>query len=623
MRSLEGERNASGPWLSLSACSPPWHEPFLIDRIADLPRGLSQVAEGTWSRNRYSVKYVQLSEDRHLVTWDDGKKVVDLNQVMRISIGLETPTLKKLYSLPGRVDEVAPHHWFSLHTQSRSFDFGATRDSGDENEAVVLWVLTLQQLIASRMGPDEVTGSCLALSNAQYQWQRYDNPNKEWPCMACTFQNASNSPFCGMCQGARPIVTLCPCLTPLLSSLWALSTTLGLRVFSATPQAHLLWFLVQSIESPLPPPFSWVIRALTSNIDEPHLVMAAMLGAPIEDPEHPYVVELRNRAGALVAQLTRNGGVPDFTGFQRPTATFTAPLNSEYEEQLAAAAALLPQPPVDVPRPVPESSWTTSVRGAAQAADETFDAGEIFQSCMAGKVGAVRRFLALGGYADTVYKNDYGWKVGPEYMYTKPTDGMTILNYVCYFADEIEEAAPDIGRLLLEAGASLERDDCQDMWFTPLHNAVANGASRLVDVILTFKPTAIHLTTGDGRQPLHIAALCQDPELRRQTVEVLMRPRRDPKSAVTVRPDLAFTEPFLGNTALHVHAKQGFTETVVSLLEGGAPATKRNDAGRSALEEVAFELSQLERKNDPATWREREQLQQTYMAMEISMAADC
>mgnify|MGYP000894003495 CR=1 FL=1 len=30
-------------------------------------------------------------------------------------------------------------------------------------------------------------------------------------------------------------------------------------------------------------------------------------------------------------------------------------------------------------------------------------------------------------YADTVYKNEYGWKVGPEYMHVKPADGMTIL----------------------------------------------------------------------------------------------------------------------------------------------------------------------------------------------------
>ena len=30
-------------------------------------------------------------------------------------------------------------------------------------------------------------------------------------------------------------------------------------------------------------------------------------------------------------------------------------------------------------------------------------------------------------YADTVYKNEYGWKVCPEYMHAKPADGMTSL----------------------------------------------------------------------------------------------------------------------------------------------------------------------------------------------------
>ena len=64
-------------------------------------------------------------------------------------------------------------------------------------------------------------------------------------------------------------------------------------------------------------------------------------------------------------------------------------------------------------------------------------------------------------YADTVYKNEYGWKVGPEYMHAKPTDGMTILNYLCFRADLIDAAAPELGRLLVEAGASLERDDGQ------------------------------------------------------------------------------------------------------------------------------------------------------------------
>ena len=188
-----------------------------------------------------------------------------------------------------------------------------------------------------------------------------------------------------------------------------------------------------------------------------------------------------------------------------------------------------------------------------------------------------------------------------------------------------------------------------------MHNAVANGASQLVDVLLSFKPSAIALTTGEGQSPLHVAALCQDTELRRQTVEVLLGPRHvwqwddDPQhtgkwvpyayehhvalntalaagtrsitlgkytidlGAMTqiktatgfkrairrhavqhhchslprkasnclslprairrhaVQPDLAFAEPYFGNTALHEYAKQGHWETAVLLIEAGAP----------------------------------------------------
>jgi len=86
--------------------------------------------------------------------------------------------------------------------------------TGDENQTVVLWVLTLQHLLAARLG-GAVNGavnatSFCALSDAQYQWQRYDQPKKEWACMACTFQNRHNSPYCHQCETPRPIVTLCP-----------------------------------------------------------------------------------------------------------------------------------------------------------------------------------------------------------------------------------------------------------------------------------------------------------------------------------------------------------------------------------------------------------------------------
>ena len=32
----------------------------------------------------------------------------------------------------------------------------------------------------------------------------------------------------------------------------------------------------------------------------------------------------------------------------------------------------------------------------------------------------MQRFLELGGHADTVYKEDYGWDVGPDWLFTKP-----------------------------------------------------------------------------------------------------------------------------------------------------------------------------------------------------------
>jgi len=132
----------------------------------------------------------------------------------------------------------------------------------------------------------------------------------------------------------------------------------------------------------------------------------------------------------------------------------------------------------------------------------------------------------------------------------------SVLNYVATWSDVIGETAPQLAMLLLQNGADLERDDAQDLWFTPLHNAVANGASELVAVMLDFQPKAINLTTGDGRQPLHVLALCDDPDDRLATLDVLLRTRRHGEQ--TFAPDLSFAEPFCGNTALHVFAKEGY-----------------------------------------------------------------
>ena len=72
--------------------------------------------------------------------------------------------------------EMPPYHWFSLHTASRSYDFGCKEEAGDAAEALVLWVLTLQELLSHTRRT--VAGGVHSLSRAQHQWQSHESPNK-------------------------------------------------------------------------------------------------------------------------------------------------------------------------------------------------------------------------------------------------------------------------------------------------------------------------------------------------------------------------------------------------------------------------------------------------------------
>lgn len=84
----------------------------------------------------------------------------------------------------------------------------------------------------------------------------------------------------------------------------------------------------------------------------------------------------------------------------------------------------------------------------------------------------VARFLQRGGHADTVYKAAYGWEVGPDWLFTKPNEGATVLNYVATWTDVIGDASVGITQLLLKHGADLRRDDGLDQWFTPVRRAL-------------------------------------------------------------------------------------------------------------------------------------------------------
>jgi len=160
-------------------------------------------------------------------------------QVLRVSVGLETKTLQKLYAAGGAPAEVPrPYHWFSLHTSSRSFDFGVSAACGAEvSETLVLWVHTLQQLLSAAPGNlalaeaagagqhvEEIRRNAFsALSYAQRQWQHHASSAKEWACLQCTVVNpgGAGGAECNTCGAPRPEVTLCPCLMPLLPTMQA------------------------------------------------------------------------------------------------------------------------------------------------------------------------------------------------------------------------------------------------------------------------------------------------------------------------------------------------------------------------------------------------------------------
>jgi len=84
---------------------------------------LIKAAEGLFSRAKYTEKFVVLTADAKQLSWESGKKTVTLSEVVRISVGLETKGLQKLYS-SGAMD-IPTYNWFSLHTNTRSYDFGA------------------------------------------------------------------------------------------------------------------------------------------------------------------------------------------------------------------------------------------------------------------------------------------------------------------------------------------------------------------------------------------------------------------------------------------------------------------------------------------------------------------
>ena len=80
--------------------------------------------------------------------------------------------------------------------------------------------------------------------------------------------------------------------------------------------------------------------------------------------------------------------------------------------------------------------------------------------------------------------------------------------------------------------------------------------------------------------------------------------------------NLAFAEPFGGNTPLHAFAKEGHAEAVGRLLQTNAPANALNEEGRTPRQEAEHALQQLEMQRGEMLMLRREGLEFTVAIFE-------
>lgn len=255
---------------------------------------------------------------------------------------------------------------------------------------------------------------------------------------------------------------------------------------------------------------------------------------------------------------------------------------------LAATDGVGDLAPIDSAALVDEAAgWRGDRSDLAESLDAATAALHAYQAVLGGDVAAVRAYLQKGGDPDEFYQTAWGWDgVGPEWAWAKPNHGTTLLNYVCTMLDVVTDAvAVEMVRELLSAGADPRRDDGAELWFAPIHNAVANGGDAVVQAILQNDPRLVDATTGVGSTPLFEVCRCDDADARHRTVGIL----------IGAGANVNFREPFHGETPLHAAARAGAQEVVGLLVAHGAAVTVHNDAGHAPLDVCRQELaSQLD-----------------------------
>ncbi|CAM9851988.1 unnamed protein product, partial [Ectocarpus sp. 4 AP-2014] len=196
---------------------------------------LLKVTKSHFSKRRTVVKWVSVSDDLTKLSWSNdlknssGAKSMDLratgsNAITGLTVGLETPILiKEWESSPAKSRLPSEWCYFSLHTPSRTYDFGS-----EDASVVLLWCIGLSAIIpeAGRKPP------------------------------VCQAQKTFARKIDHRATDEEP-VPLCPLLWPVARQVASAANDLGIN---DPCYRHQWWSAVELVESPLPDGFGRVVR---------------------------------------------------------------------------------------------------------------------------------------------------------------------------------------------------------------------------------------------------------------------------------------------------------------------------------------------------------------------------
>ncbi|CAJ1349831.1 unnamed protein product [Effrenium voratum] len=129
-----------------------------------------------------------------------------------------------------------------------------------------------------------------------------------------------------------------------------------------------------------------------------------------------------------------------------------------------------------------------------------------------------------------------------------------------------EQGHAEVARVLLEAGANKNREDCNGG--TALHDAAWNGHHEVVQLLVEKRANLDKLNFTRGDSPLHCAAY----KGYSKVVHLLLQGKADTGK-----------NNFLGEAPLHSAAIRNQHEIVRQLVEGGADKDKANGRGETPL----------------------------------------